>query len=327
MTLAAAPTPLDAVLARRPVVAARLQALVAGLWTHPAVPPDVVELCRLRIATLLGAAGESCIRHAAARDAGLDERRIAALPAWPGDPGFSSAERAALALAEQATLDPHGVEPVQRAAVAAAFGDAGLVVLLQAVTVHEGLARLRLLLAPNPPAGVVIPAPAAPPPFDGALPPVFRTSALAAAPALLAAFLRLYGTLWHEGRVDPTVLEVVRIRNARRTGCATCRSVRFAPARDAGLDEDGIALVDDGWAASALPARHKAALAVADAFLGAPATLAGAARERLLAPFAPDEIVDLGVALVCFLAFAKVAVALGHAREDLPVTVVPAPSL
>jgi hypothetical protein len=42
---------------------------------------------------------------------------------------------------------------------------------------------------------------------------------LAHAPAVLAAFLRLYGHLWQRGVVDHPTKEVVRLRNARITSC------------------------------------------------------------------------------------------------------------
>jgi alkylhydroperoxidase family enzyme len=321
-------TPLEAVSALRPALGDLLGAFASGLWTHASVPPVLVELCRLRTAALLGVAAEARSRHAVARDAGLDETRIAALSRWATHPGFSPAERAALALTEQLLADPGGVTPAQRAAVAESLGDGGLVVLLQAITVHEGLARLAAVLALEPSgAEALVPPPAPLPPFDGTLPDGFRQSALARAPALLAAFLRLYGALWTGGIVEPPVLELVRIRNARVTGCGYCRNVRFAVARDAGLGEDLVAMVDDRWAASALPARAKAALVLADAFLHDPGGLDGPARAVLLEHFTPAELVELGVGLVCFLAFSKVAVALGQVPRDMPVAVVPAPSL
>jgi len=38
-------------------------------------------------------------------------------------------------------------------------------------------------------------------------------------PETLAAFERLYATLWSGGVVDPAVLELARLRNARSTDC------------------------------------------------------------------------------------------------------------
>ena len=44
-------------------------------------------------------------------------------------------------------------------------------------------------------------------------------SALGHQPEALAAFNRLYATLWSRGRIDPAILELARLRNARVTGC------------------------------------------------------------------------------------------------------------
>jgi alkylhydroperoxidase family enzyme len=71
--------------------------------------PVVLELCRLRMATLLRFDGGLALRSEQARAAGLDEEKIAALASWPTSPLFSAAERACLALAEQFLMDANGV--------------------------------------------------------------------------------------------------------------------------------------------------------------------------------------------------------------------------
>jgi hypothetical protein len=54
--------------------------------------------------------------------------------------------------------------------------------------------------------------PAAPPELAG-------YGVLAHAPAVLRAFVSLYGGLWRHGIVDQPTKEVVRLRNARVTDC------------------------------------------------------------------------------------------------------------
>jgi alkylhydroperoxidase family enzyme len=44
-------------------------------------------------------------------------------------------------------------------------------------------------------------------------------SALGHQPEALTAFNRLYATLWSRGRIDPAILELARLRNARVTDC------------------------------------------------------------------------------------------------------------
>jgi AhpD family alkylhydroperoxidase len=148
---------------------------------------------------------------------------------------------------------------------------------------------------------------------------------LAHQPELLRDFQRLYGTLWSHGRLDHPTKEVARIRNARAVGCRYCRNVRFAGAREQGLDEDAVALIDDGWERSPLSARHKLAIAWTDAFLGAPASVDPDLRERMLREFSPAEIVELTAGLALFLGFAKIAVALGQQPDAMPITVLPTP--
>jgi hypothetical protein len=77
-------------------------------------------------------------------------------------------------------------------------------------------------------------------------------------------------------------------------------------------------MIDDGWAGSALSPRRKAAIALTDAVLdaGTPGgSDAGAA-------FTPAE---LGVTAVLCHGFSKIAIALGTAPDDMPVTIVPSP--
>jgi len=151
-------------------------------------------------------------------------------------------------------------------------------------------------------------------------------SVLAHLPGALAAFQRLYGRLWQSPVLDPVTKEIARLRNARLTGCGYCRNVRFAAARDAGLTEDTLDLVADGHAASSLSARHKAVLRFVDVFLTDPTALRTADRQALLRELTPAEIVELAAAVALFLGFSKIAVALGTAPADMPLTIVPTPA-
>ena len=112
---AAGDTPLDRVLGLRPGLRAEYRAFLSTVWTRSGLDPVVLELCRLRVAQLLGCDGELAERTASARDAGLDEAKIAMLPQWPTSPVFTATERACLAYAEQFVLDPHGVDDAQAA--------------------------------------------------------------------------------------------------------------------------------------------------------------------------------------------------------------------
>jgi alkylhydroperoxidase family enzyme len=144
-------------------------------------------------------------------------------------------------------------------------------------------------------------------------------------PVIWAAFNRYYGTLWSEGVVDQPTKEVGRLRNARITGCGICKNLRFDGARDAGLDEDAVALIDDAYPESDLSDRWKLAIRMADALI-ADARFDESLRADLLAEFTPAQIVELAATITTAIAFSKAAVAFG-APAEMPVMVVPTPAV
>jgi AhpD family alkylhydroperoxidase len=166
----------------------------------------------------------------------------------------------------------------------------------------------------------------APPTFPGAPPadPAQR-GVLAHQPGLLRAFQRCYGTLWSHGVLDAATKEVARIRNARVTDCRYCRNVRFAAAREGGLDESQVARIEDGFAESSLSERHKTVIRWADAFLVEPGGRHEELRAALLRHLDPAQIVELTAGLALFMGFSKIAVVLGQEPENMPTTVIPTP--
>ena len=150
-------------------------------------------------------------------------------------------------------------------------------------------------------------------------------SALAHQPETLRAFLKLYGTLWSHGIVDPSTKETARIRNARSVDCAICKSIRFEGARSQGLSEALVEQIRDGYEASELSQRQKVVLRWTDAFLSPEPSAGEALRRDVLVHFTPAEIVELTAGLALFMGFSKIAVSLGGMPESLPVTVQPTP--
>jgi AhpD family alkylhydroperoxidase len=161
---------------------------------------------------------------------------------------------------------------------------------------------------------------------DDAIPDdAIRGSVLAEQPDALMRFLELYGTLWSHGQLPQSVKEVARLRNARTTDCAYCRNVRFAGARDEGLTEERVALIDDGFEDAAdLSEREKAAIRFTDTFLREPGAFSDEQRAELLEHFTPAELVELAAGVALFMGFSKIAVALGP-PPDMPTMVVPTP--
>ena len=128
------------VLALRPELAADHARLLETLWSG-SVSPVTLELCRLRMASLLRSPAALRERTPAALAAGLDEDRIERLPVWPTDPSFSGEERACLALAEKWVIDQHAVSDDELAAVVDALGAEGTVTFTTALAVWDGQHR------------------------------------------------------------------------------------------------------------------------------------------------------------------------------------------
>jgi alkylhydroperoxidase family enzyme len=146
------------------------------------------------------------------------------------------------------------------------------------------------------------------------------TATLAHQPATTDKMETFYGHLWHHGVADTRLKELMRIRNARKTNCLACQSVRFGPAQRAGFDESQADLVDDGYLDSDLPVRAKTALRWADHLLGyggrPPADLAQAMQEQ----FTAEEIVEMSLSLAYNIGFSKFQIVLGTEPAELAET-------
>jgi alkylhydroperoxidase family enzyme len=114
-------------------------------WSTPTVDPRLLELCRLRIATLLGCEYELESRTRVAAVAGFDEALAKELAAWPTSPRFRPIERACLAFVEQFVIDVATLDDDLAEALRSHLGDQGVVDLTAAVLVIEQRQRLRLV--------------------------------------------------------------------------------------------------------------------------------------------------------------------------------------
>ena len=130
---AGAPTAAGA-LALRPELAELVAAYDAELRC---VEPVLLELCRLRIAQLLGDSTQV---------AALTGSKMAALAAYPTSPLFSEHERTCLNYAEQYVIDVHSLTDADADAVKQGMTDAEFVGFTVALGMFEGFARFRLIL-------------------------------------------------------------------------------------------------------------------------------------------------------------------------------------
>jgi alkylhydroperoxidase family enzyme len=159
-------SPLEQVLGLRPELLADLKRFHALFWMDGRVDPVLLELCRLRIASLLGCTSETNVRYEPARRAGLGETKVAALSRWPTAPDFTPAERACLAFAEAFVIDVHSIDDELAAAVSEHLSPPAMVALTEALAVFEGFMRFRLVLGLEPVASGTVVEPAA----EGPLP-------------------------------------------------------------------------------------------------------------------------------------------------------------
>jgi alkylhydroperoxidase family enzyme len=98
-----APTELDAVWGLQP----RFYETYMRIFNArvKAVDPLLFELCRLRMASLLGSELDLSLRYRPAIEAGLTEEKIAALSSYMTSPLFSDRERVCISFAEQFVIE------------------------------------------------------------------------------------------------------------------------------------------------------------------------------------------------------------------------------
>jgi alkylhydroperoxidase family enzyme len=157
-------TDFERVFSLRPNLFEDFRRFYALFFEARPLDPVLLELCRLRIAQLHGCEAELRVRYQPARDAGLDEEKIEALPRAATSPLYSEAERAAIAMAELFAIDPHAITDADAARVVGALGEPGTVALVEALALFDGFMRFRLTLGVEAPAvRVVAPAPGAGP--------------------------------------------------------------------------------------------------------------------------------------------------------------------
>lgn len=143
-----APSPtsltLDTKLAAAGEQAAAFAAMWDAVWTQAALPPAILELCRLRLAQL----------HVASAELAQHNDRVQIAPAkidalltgdYSRDPQFSDGERAVLEFTEIYAQDPAAISDELADAVKNHFGEAGLVALVKSLGFIDGRIRMARL--------------------------------------------------------------------------------------------------------------------------------------------------------------------------------------
>ena len=274
-----------------PEVLAALRRACAAV--RAAGDPALLELARLRLADLLGEEAEA---DAPAWGA-LDPERAAGVASWPTSERYDDRERAALALAEQFTVDVTGV-PAGPLSDASALLGSGVLAYVQGLYLLDVGQRAAVALAAlfeRP-----VPSTQWAWPTEGG--PELPEDPMVAVDGLLRATGRLRA-------LDPVLRELVRLRGARHHRCRRCQSVRSVAALVSGATEELLSS-DDVLGLDDVDDATRAALRLTDAVLvGRPMVDADLVVE-VRAALGPTEAVEL----VCYLvrnAANKVAVAFG----------------
>lgn len=135
---------LEEARALQPDVFATFAELMATVWEQDELEPELLELGRLRMATLTGCDLDAARRYRTARWSGIDEERVARLPSWPTSPSFTTRERRVLRYAEEFAVDPASVSEDCWAGLHAEFDAAQTVQLTMSLAVLVEFQRFSL---------------------------------------------------------------------------------------------------------------------------------------------------------------------------------------
>jgi alkylhydroperoxidase family enzyme len=137
--LAAGPTELDRVYGLRD----RYYRLLIEDYNRSIerVHPVLVELCRLRMATLLGSKLDLSLRYKPAIDASLTEEKVRELPRYGKSPLFTERERVCIEFAEQFALQSSAITDEDVARVQSVLDPEEFIYFVKALSVMDQLQR------------------------------------------------------------------------------------------------------------------------------------------------------------------------------------------
>jgi alkylhydroperoxidase family enzyme len=133
-------TDRQSTIAVLPDIAAAFTSLYQSLWTQPHLPPAILELCRLRLAQL-----HQCTVELQRQEYVTPDDKREHLTHWDTDSRYSDAERACLAFTEVYAMDTQAITDELAEAVKQHVGEAGFVLLVEALGILDGMTRLSLL--------------------------------------------------------------------------------------------------------------------------------------------------------------------------------------
>ena len=105
------------------------------------IDPVLIEICRLRMATLIGSRLDLSLRSKPALAAGLTEEKIQALSSFSQSPLFSQRERACLDFAEQFVIQSSSIGDAEVGQVQAALDPETFIYFVKALSVMDQFQR------------------------------------------------------------------------------------------------------------------------------------------------------------------------------------------
>lgn len=143
------PTELDQSWGRRPRFYEEFMADHARSIER--VDPLVLELCRLRMASVIGSRFSLALRYQPALDAGLTEDKIAQLSLYADSPTFSPLERRCIEFAELFAIQSSAIGDGDVAALQDAMGTEAMIYFLKALSVMDQVQRSSVAFDLAPP--------------------------------------------------------------------------------------------------------------------------------------------------------------------------------
>ena len=131
--------------ALQPADTRTLEQLLTVTWET--VDPARLELCRIRLAVLMGDQEAAAHRHPRALAAGLDEDKVEALDRWYRSDAFDELDRALLRFTEQFNMSVSSMGTDEVEALRAHLSDADLAAFVGAIYAIELDMRLRMVAA------------------------------------------------------------------------------------------------------------------------------------------------------------------------------------
>lgn len=139
---------------------------------------------------------------------------------------------------------------------------------------------------------------------------------LSASSGIGAGFAAMYDALW-ESKIDPTLLEIGRLRVAQLLGCEAELAVRQEAARR-DLDEEKISQLREWPSSPRYSVRERACLGYVERIVADPHGLTDAEVEATRAHISEAEFAILTVSVLYFEAFARVSLLLGvEPRQEI----------